>query len=69
MINVIRDPKFDKLKNVALQSIKNIIKNPDHERYLRQLGANDVIVMANMQSNIGSQLGQSIVGSSIVGRK
>ena len=35
LINLIREPKHEKTKPVFLQCIKNIMKLPDHERYLR----------------------------------
>lgn len=50
LVNVIRDPKFDKQKFVALSAVKNLIRLAEHERYFKQIGANDVIVMANMSN-------------------
>jgi hypothetical protein len=35
LINVIRDPKFEKVKYVCLQAIKNISKSAEHERFLK----------------------------------
>lgn len=52
LINLIREPAHDKSKMLLLQSLKNIMKHPDHERYLRQIGANDVMIMANAQSSL-----------------
>jgi hypothetical protein len=47
LVNLIRDPRHEKSKTLLLQSLKNIMKHPDHERYLRQIGANDVMLLAN----------------------
>jgi hypothetical protein len=54
MITVARDPRFDKMKFVILQAIKNMIKVQEYERYFKQQGANDVIVMANVSANMGN---------------
>lgn len=35
LINLIRDPRHEKSKMLLLQSIKNITKHPDHERYFK----------------------------------
>jgi len=45
---MIKDHKFEKAKFVGLQALKNICKSPEHERYLRSMGAGDLIVLANM---------------------
>ncbi len=47
LINLLREPAHDKSKMLLLQSLKNIMRHPDHERYLKQIGANDVMIMAN----------------------
>jgi hypothetical protein len=35
LINLVREPRHDRSKALLLQAVKNIIKFPDHERYLR----------------------------------
>eukprot|EP00347_Sterkiella_histriomuscorum_P015644 403356242 len=69
LVNVVRDPKFDKQKFVTLQAIKNLIRSAEHERYFKQIGANDVIVMANMSNQVGQSLGNAIVGNSLARRQ
>ena len=49
-MNIIRDPKLDKQKYIALHSVKNLIKISENERYFKSIGANDIIVMANMSN-------------------
>ena len=65
LINVIKEPKFEKQKPISLQIIKNVTKSQDHERYLKQLGVTDIIMMANMQNQINTSLGQNIVGNAL----
>lgn len=48
LVNLVKDPKYERMKVINLQSIKNIVRFSDHERYLRQLGASDVIAQANV---------------------
>lgn len=48
IVNLLRDPRHERSKMMLLQAMKNIMKFPDHERYLKQIGANDVMMMANM---------------------
>jgi len=54
LVNLIRDPKYEKMKPVCLQAVKNLLKSAEHERYLKQLGANDVIMSANMQAGVAN---------------
>ena len=35
LVNLIRDPRHERSKTLLLQSVKNLIKFPDHERYLK----------------------------------
>ena len=35
LLNVIKDPKFEKVKFVSLQAVKNMMKSAEHERYLK----------------------------------
>lgn len=48
LVNIIRDPKFEKVKFVCIQAVKNIVRSGDHERFLKQIGANDIIMMLNV---------------------
>jgi len=50
LVNATRNPKFDKLKFLCLQAIRNISKSPEHERYLKQIGASDLIMTAQVAS-------------------
>ena len=35
LINLIREPAHEKAKSLLLQALKNIMKHPDHERYMK----------------------------------
>ena len=47
LVNLIREPTHDKSKPLLLQALKNVMTHVDHERYLKQIGANDVMIMAS----------------------
>ena len=68
LVNLIRDPKHERSKSLLLQSVKNLIKFPDHERYLKQIGANDVLQMTMNQNTLAGTVGQSIVQNSFTGQ-
>lgn len=54
MITLAREPKFEKQRVITMQAIKNLSKLPEIERYFKTMGANDVLLMANMQANVGN---------------
>lgn len=35
LVNIIREPRHERSKMLLLQSLKNIMKYPDHERYMK----------------------------------
>ena len=57
LVNLIREPRHERSKMLLLQSLKNVMKYPDHERYLKQIGANDVMIMANTQHSLAGTVG------------
>lgn len=67
LVNLIRDPRHEKSKMMLLQAMKNVMKFPDHERFLKQIGANDVMIMANTQHSLAGTVGQQLVQNSLVG--
>lgn len=62
LVSICREPKYDKAKVITLQCIKNIMVSPDHESYLRQRGAKDVLMMAKMQANLAGSVNAGQMG-------
>ena len=62
---MIKDPKFDKQKPVCLQTIKNLTKSAEHERWLKANGASDIIMMANMQNQVSNSIAQNMMGNAL----
>lgn len=65
LVNLLREPKHERSKGMLLSTVKNLIKYPEHERYLKQLGANDIIIMASTAGAIAQAMnqGNALVGS------
>ena len=61
LVNIIRDPKYEKVKYVCLQALKNIIRSSEHEKFLKQIGANDILMLTNISQGTGQQLGKESV--------
>jgi len=55
LVNATRNPKFDKMKFVCLQAIRNIAKSPEHERYLKQIGGADLILTSQVANGVAPQ--------------
>lgn len=65
LVNLLREPKHERSKGMLLSTVKNLIKYPEHERYLKQLGANDIIITASMAGAITAAMNQG--GNALVG--
>lgn len=59
LVNLLREPKHERSKSMLLSTVKNIVKYPEHERYLKQIGANDILVLASTAQALAGVVTQS----------